>query len=164
LSTPQGIASSAGNAGASAQGGGAGLTQVLATTQRTGAPTDDLYGQAGAMGAGRLASLSGGGTTRSWPVADLQGSARYTQDDTGGSGASLTYDPQPLQYDPYGAIDRGADGTGQTPQTFGYRGEVQDAATGLVNLRARMYSPATGQFLTRVYSALRNGLMHTFDA
>jgi len=41
---------------------------------------------------------------------------------------------------------------------------VQDAATGLVNLRARMYSPATGQFLTRVYSALRNGLMHTFDA
>jgi len=68
---------------------GAGLTQVLATTQGTGAPTDDVYGQAGAMGVGRLASLSGGGTTRSWPVADLQGSARYTQDDTGLSLGSL---------------------------------------------------------------------------
>ena len=81
--SPQG---SAGNAGSQS---GAGLTLVLATTQGTGAPTDYVYGQAGAMGAGRLARLSGGGTTRSWPVADLQGSARYTQDDTGLSLGSL---------------------------------------------------------------------------
>ena len=158
-SPPQDIA---GNAGASAQGGGAGLTQVLATTQGTGAPTDDVYGQAGAMGAGRLASLSGGRTTRSWPVADLQGSARYTQDDTGGSGSALTYDPVPQRYDPYGAIDRGADGDGTQPATFGYRGEPQDAATGLIYLRARLYNPASGQFLTRDPLAQQTGQPYAY--
>jgi len=133
------------------------LVQVLQTTTGTsgGTPTDYLYGASGPTGDGRLASTTSGSGTHAWFVADLQGSVRYTQDDSGqpsGAGTSagtLNYDPQPLRYDPFGAIDRGADGTGRVPQTFGYRGELQDASTGLVYLRARMYNAATGQFLTR---------------
>ncbi len=103
----------------------------------------------------RFASNPLGNGAHTWAVADPQGSPRYTQDDSGqptnaGTPAgTLNYDPQPTRYAPYGAIDLGADGNGQVPQTFGYRGEVQDANTGLVNLRARTYNPATGQFLTR---------------
>lgn len=68
---------------------------------------------------------------------DLQGSVRYTTDD--GANASPT-----VNYDPYGTPEGGV-----VPPTFGYDGELQDAATGLQNLRARTYNPATGQFLTR---------------
>jgi len=148
---PSDPSSAAGTAG-STGGAAPALTQVLQTTTGTsgGTPTDYLYGASGPTGDGRLASTTSGSGTHAWSVADLQGSVRYSQDDSGQpSGAALAYDPRPLRYDPFGAIDRGADGTGRTPTTFGYRGEVQDASTGLVNLRARMYNPATGQFLTR---------------
>ena len=129
-------------------GTNAGLSQVLQTTQQTSqgtsAPVDYLYGVA------RLASTSAlNPQAHVWYVADLQGSVRYTQDDTGGSGQSLNYDPVPPRYDPYGTIDRGADGDGVVAQPFAYRGELQDAQTGLVDLRARMYNPASGQFLQR---------------
>ncbi len=112
----------------------AGQSQVLQTATGTGTPTvtDYLYGD----GAERLASLPSGGTARTWYMPDLQGSVRYTTDD--GANASLT-----VNYDPYGTPE------GATPPTFGYDGELQDAATGLQNLRARTYNPATGQFLTR---------------
>jgi len=53
-------------------------------------------------------------------------------------GVAASYD------DPYGSPEGEA-----TPPTFGYNGELQDAATGLQNLRARTYNPMTGQFLTR---------------
>ncbi len=116
----------------------AGQSQVLQTATGTGTPavTDYLYGD----GAERLASLAAlptGGTARTWYGADPQGSVRYTTDD--GANVSPT-----VNYDPYGQPEGGA-----VPPTFGYNGEVQDAATGLVNLRARTYNPATGQFLTR---------------
>jgi RHS repeat-associated protein len=112
-----------------------GQSQVLQTATGTGTPTvtDYLYGD----GAERLASLPSGGGARTWYMPDPQGSVRYTTDD--GANASLT-----VNYDPYGTPEGGA-----TPPTFGYDGELQDAATGLQNLRARTYNPATGQFLTR---------------
>jgi len=108
-------------------------SQVLQTTTGTGTPTvtDYLYGL------DRLAAVPSGGTARTWYMPDLQGSVRYTTDD--GANASPT-----VNYDPYGTPEGGA-----TPPTFGYNGELQDGATGLQNLRARTYNPATGQFLTR---------------
>jgi len=107
-------------------------SQALQTATGTGAPavTDYLYGL------DRLASVPSGGTARTWYMPDLQGSVRYTTDD--GANASPA-----VNYDPYGTPE------GATPPTFGYDGELQDAATGLQNLRARTYNPATGQFLTR---------------
>jgi len=134
-------------------------SQVLQArvTQSSGSDlvTDYAYGVDTGGNPARFASNPLGGGAHTWSVTDPQGSPRYTQDDTGqptGTGTPagmLNYDPQPVRYDPYGAINLGADGTGQVPQTFGYRGELQDANTGLVNLRARTYNPATGQFLTR---------------
>jgi len=134
-------------------------SQVLQArvTQTSGGDlvTDYAYGVDTGGNPSRFASNPLGGGPHTWYVADPQGSPRYTQDDTGqptGAGTpsgTLNYDPQPTRYDPYGAINLGADGNGQVPQTFGYRGELQDANTGLVNLRARTYNPATGQFLTR---------------
>jgi len=134
-------------------------SQVLQArvTQNSGGDlvTDYAYGVDTGGNPSRFASNPLGGGAHTWSVADLQGSPRYTQDDSGqptGAGTpagTLNYNPQPVRYDPYGAIDLGADGNGQVPQTFGYRGELQDANTGLVNLRARTYNPATGQFLTR---------------
>ncbi len=111
----------------------AGQSQVLQTATGTGAPavTDYLYGL------DRLASVPSGGGARTWYMPDLQGSVRYTTDD--GANASPT-----VNYDPYGTPEGGA-----VPPTFGYDGELQDGATGLQNLRARTYNPATGQFLTR---------------
>jgi len=134
-------------------------SQVLQArvTQSSGGDlvTDYAYGVDTGGNPARFASNPLGGGAHTWYVADPQGSPRYTQDDTGqptGAGTpagTLNYDPQPVRYAPYGAINLGADGNGQVPQTFGYRGELQDANTGLVNLRARTYNPATGQFLTR---------------
>jgi len=139
------------------------LPQVL-QTQATGAsaPTDYLYGQpVGLAGdAERLASTTSGGSTHTWYVADLQGSVRYTQDDSGSSGSSLNYDPTPLQYDPYG-MPGGRD-SGLKPQTFGYRSALHDSATGLVYLRARMYNPALGQFLTRDPLEQQTGQAYTY--
>jgi len=111
----------------------AGQSQVLQTATGTATPavTDYLYGL------DRLASVPSGGTARTWYMPDLQGSVRYTTDD--GTNASPT-----VNYDPYGTPENGA-----TPPTFGYDGELQDAATGLQYLRARTYNPARGQFLTR---------------
>jgi len=98
------------------------LPQVL-QTQATGAaaPTDYLYGQPTSLAgdAERLASTTSGSSTHSWYVSDLQGSVRYTQDDTGSSGTSLNDDPAPLQYDPYGAA--GTRDSGLKPQISGYR-------------------------------------------
>ncbi len=147
-------------------------SQVLQArvTQTSGGDlvTDYAYGVDTGGNPSRFASNPLGNGAHTWSVADPQGSPRYTQDDSGqptGAGTpagTLNYDPQPMRYDPYGTIDRGADGTGQVPQTFGYRGELQDANTGLVNLRARTYNPATGQFLTRDPQEPRTGQAYAY--
>jgi len=81
-----------------------------------------------AQGAGRAAPaqrtpLTSGAKT--WYAADALGSVRRTVSDAGTPlGIVVTYDPW------------GTPETGTVP-TFGFTGEVQDATTGLVNLRAR---------------------------
>jgi len=80
-----------------------------------------------AQGAGRAAPaqrtplISG---VKTWYAADALGSVRRTVTNAG----------TPLgvvNYDPWGMPESG------TVPTFGFTGEVQDATTGLVNLRAR---------------------------
>jgi RHS repeat-associated protein len=61
---------------------------------------------------------------------------RQTLTDTGSAST-------PLHYDPWGTPTEG------TPPTFGFTGELQDATSGLVHLRARWYLPAQGAFASR---------------
>jgi len=132
-------------------------SQVLQArvTQTSGGDlvTDYAYGVDTGGNPSRFASNPLGNGAHTWYVSDLQSSPRYTQDDSGqptGAGTpagTLNYDPQPVRYDPYGAINLGADGNGQVPQTFGYRGELQDANTGLVNLQARIETLHVGDLV-----------------
>jgi len=104
------------------------LSQVLQTTQG-GATTAYLYG------ANRLAAVSG--STRTWYMDDALGSVRGTLSESGVPGGSVNYDPW------------GTPEGGTPPATFGFTGELQDPATGLVNLRARWYHTGYGTFTTR---------------
>jgi RHS repeat-associated protein len=104
------------------------LSEVLQTTTG-GVTTSYLYGVE------RLASRNG--ATRTWYIGDALGSVRRTLND---SGAVLGT----TQYDPWGNVEGGA-----PPSPFGFTGEVQDPATGLVNLRARWYSSTRGTFTSR---------------
>jgi len=70
---------------------------------------------------------------------DQQGSTRALTDAYGNVVGTFSYDP-------YGN-PTGSTGTATTP--LGYDGQLTDADTGLIYLRARVYDPATGQFLTR---------------
>src|SRR6266508_3711297 len=104
------------------------LSQVLQTQGST--TTNYLYGF------DRLASVSG--STRTWYVGDALGSVRRTLSDTGAAVGSV------VNYDPWGTPEGSAQ-----PTTFGFTGELQDSATGLVNLRARWYHTAQGRFVTQ---------------
>ncbi len=77
------------------------------------------------------------GTAQTWYGSDALGSVRQT---LSSSGAALSK----LHYDPWGTPQGGA-----TPPTFGFTGELQDGASGLVQLRARWYQPQHGRFLSR---------------
>jgi len=80
-----------------------------------------------------LATTTG---TTTWPLADGIGSIRTTTNSSGTPVGSADYDP-------WGELVSGGS-AGQ----FGYTGEQTDT-TGLVNLRARLYNPGIGRFLTR---------------
>ncbi len=101
------------------------LSQVLQIKVGAAAPTDYLYGL------NRLASLNSG--VKTWYVADALGSVRRTVTN---AGVPLGI----INYDPWGTPESG------TVPTFGFTGEVQDVASGLVNLRARWYSTGRGRF------------------
>lgn len=73
-----------------------------------------------------------------FPHHDQQGSTRLLTDSTGTVKATITYDA-------YGNLT-GKTGTATTP--LGYDGQYTDADTGLIDLRARPYDPATAQFLS----------------
>jgi len=107
------------------------LSQILQTTQGS-ATTDYLYGL------DRLAAVAG--STRTWYGADALGSVRQTISD---SGISLGV----VSYDPWGTPE-----SGNVPM-FGFTGELQDSATGLVNLRARWYSTGKGAFTAHRWRA-----------
>ena len=101
----------------------AGLPQVLAAGS-----TNYVYG------AERLYGLSAG--VRTWELHDALGSVRRT---TSGTTVSA-----PISDDASGQVRGGA-----TLPRFGYTGELQDAATGQVYLRARWYNAASGRFGSR---------------
>ena len=103
------------------------LSQVLQTT--AGAATVNYV-----YGTERLLKLNG--LVRTWSQGDALGSVRQTLDD---AGTALTQ----LHYDPWGTPE------GAAPEGFGFTGEWQDAASGLVHLRARWYSPGAGTFTAR---------------
>ena len=68
---------------------------------------------------------------------DQQGSTTLLTSATGASTGTASYTP-------YGTAT-----TTGTTTPFGYDGQYTDPNTGLINLRARQYDPATAQFLTR---------------
>jgi len=98
-------------------------------TSEGSATTDYLYGHE--------QLLAQTGTVQTWYGSDALGSVRQTLDDTGTPLASLSYDPWGTPQD------------SATPPTFGFTGELQDAASGLVYLRARWYQPGAASFLSR---------------
>jgi RHS repeat-associated protein len=100
------------------------LSQILQTTQG-GATINYVYGL------DRLAAIAGG--TQTWYVGDALGSMRQTLSDVGAPLGNV-------HYDPWGAVE-----SGSVPM-FGFTGELQDTASGLVNLRARWYSTEQGRF------------------
>jgi len=103
------------------------LSQILQTKVGSATATDYVYG------VNRLASLSGSTTT--WYAADALGSVRRTFN-TAATPLGI------VNYDPWGTPESG------TVPMFGFTGELQDTATGLVNLRARWYSTSQGKFTT----------------
>jgi RHS repeat-associated protein len=103
------------------------LSQILQAKQGT-TTTSYLYGHA------RLASLTG--STRSWELADALGSVRGTLDEAG-----VLLDS--VNYDPWGQVQSGS------PAPFGFTGELHEAASGLVHLRARWYNPQSGTLTSR---------------
>jgi RHS repeat-associated protein len=103
------------------------LSQVL--EHSTGSTTTSYR-----YGVERLLAVQG--STPTWYGTDALGSVRQTLTDGGTASA-------PTHYDPWGTPTQG------TPPTFGFTGELQDAASGLVHLRARWYSPGQATFTSR---------------
>ncbi len=119
------------------------LVTVLAEKQATSNKTYYLYG----LGDSPLASYDGDGIlseaeggVEGWTYLsgrDGLNSVRQEMDAAGNVIAARSFDP-------YG-VPLGEDGG----SPFGYTGEMRDEATGLVFLRARMYQPGLGIFLSR---------------
>jgi RHS repeat-associated protein len=78
------------------------------------------------------------GNTITYLHHDQQGSTRLLTNSSGAKEASFTYDA-------YGNTT-GTTGTATTP--FGYDAQYTSPDTGLIYMRARVYDPATAQFLT----------------
>jgi RHS repeat-associated protein len=74
-------------------------------------------------------------------LADALGSVRQLTDSTGEVVLARAYDP-------YGSLVENNAYAGVTT-AYGYTGEYTDAASGMVYLRARYYSPAKGRFVSR---------------
>jgi RHS repeat-associated protein len=81
----------------------------------------------------RLLSDAAGGE---WYATDALGSLRFTLDGDGLATSGTTYDP-------FGQRERG------TIATFGFTGELQDANSDNVYLRARWYNPSHGAFMAQ---------------
>ncbi len=111
------------------------LTQVLSD-----GTYNYLYGN-GRIAQAHLISSPQGATDTSTPeyfLTDALGSVRQLTDATGAVTLAKAYDP-------YGVVSM-ANGTSSS--SYGYTGEQQDSS-GMVYLRARVYDPNVGRFLTR---------------
>jgi RHS repeat-associated protein len=104
----------------------AGLTQALSDGNY-----DYLYGVS------RLAQVDRGTQGTEYFLGDALGSVRQMTDETG----EVTF---AQAYDPYGVVAKTA---GYSQTAYGFTNEYTNQ--GLVYLRSRMYSPATGRFLTK---------------
>jgi RHS repeat-associated protein len=93
-----------------------------------------IYGPGGLP----VEQISSGGTV-TYLHHDQQGSTRLLTSSAGKAEATMTFDA-------YGN-KTGSTGTATTP--LGYDGQYTSADTGLIYLRARVYDPATAQFLSR---------------
>jgi RHS repeat-associated protein len=93
-----------------------------------------IYGPGGLP----VEQISSGGTV-TYLHHDQQGSTRLSTSSTGAVVGAYTYTP-------YGAVESHT-GTATTP--LGYDGQYTSSDTGLIYLRARVYDPATAQFLSR---------------
>jgi RHS repeat-associated protein len=80
-------------------------------------------------------------STLIWFLHDGLGSVRQTLDGSGGAPNSVSYDPWGV---PQGGLPLTLSGMG-----FGFTGELQNAASGLVHLRARWYDANAGRFHAR---------------
>jgi RHS repeat-associated protein len=109
---------------------------LLAATKTNGVYTYYSYGPGGLV-------LSQGGTTA--------GSVTYLHHDQLGSTRWATSSANAVvgawTFDPYGQITATAGNASATAML--YAGQYRDSETGLYNLRARIYDPVSGQFLTR---------------
>jgi RHS repeat-associated protein len=88
-------------------------------------------------GRGRIGEQQPGGFVVH--LGDALGSVRQLVDSSGV--ASFAH-----SYEPYGELLNTA---GSDTTSYGFSGEWTDGYNGLLNLRSRMYSPATGRFLTK---------------
>jgi RHS repeat-associated protein len=104
----------------------AGLTQVL------GDGTNTYY-----YGVGRIAQVDG--EEVEYFLGDALRSVRQMADENG----SITL---LREYDPYGNV-LGSEGEAET--MYGYDAEQTDFSFNLINLRSRLYDPASGRFLSR---------------
>jgi RHS repeat-associated protein len=80
-------------------------------------------------------------TTLIWFLHDGLGSVRQTLDGSGGAPNSVSYDPWGT---PQGGLPLTLSGMG-----FGFTGELQNSASGMVHLRARWYDANAGRFHAR---------------
>lgn len=74
-----------------------------------------------------------------WLHHDQLGSTRLITDSSGVGQAAYTFDA-------YGSMTAA---TGSVSTPFGFAGEYRDSESGLYYLRARLYDPVTGQFISR---------------
>jgi RHS repeat-associated protein len=125
-----------------------GLTQVL-----NDGTNQYLYG------VGRIAQVNTTTLITDYFITDALGSVRQL---TNGQGEVTLVNA----YEPFGSVSQSA-GSAQT--SYGFTGEFTDAS-GLVNLRARYYSPQTGRFFTPdpfggnvVYPASLNPYTYGYD-
>lgn len=95
---------------------------------------------------GAIVSQTQGGAS-SYYLADSLGSTRALTD--GAGSVTDTY-----SYTAYGETHAS---TGSTSNSYLYAGQQQDAATGLYSMRARMYDPGVGRFVSRDTWALDMG-------
>ena len=88
-------------------------------------------------GLGRLSQINGSGAE--YFLEDALGSVRQLADATGAITLAKSYDP-------YGNV---IGSEGEAESIYGYDGEQTDSYIKLINLRSRLYDPASGRFTTR---------------